>query len=1143
MRLFFKRLFFISFLLSFSPVMAQVHSVKFNLVTGTNGVTLGKITGMVRDKRGFTWFSDQSNRCIIRYDGSHMTRYQNDPKNPNSFGGFYPECLAADSSGNIWIGFYGEGLDKFDPVANKFTHYHHDDKDPGSLHNDFVASILVDHLGNIWVGNYGGLDLLNKQTGKFKHYSHKNNDPTSLSCDTVRALYEDRAGEIWVGTGLVFDDSNPNGGLNLFHRENGTFTRYMHDPKDPHSLISNKVRAIFEDSYGNFWVGTDGDGLHTMDRKTGKFTRYTYDPAKPNQLSRTPLRGVWDHITFITEDADRKIWIGTLLNGIIRYDPVSKQVNHYGSTDDKTGVLKDSTSWWADATPDGFVWISTQNASLYKADIYNTTIPFYGTLSFNSIVFLNPDVNGNYRSTGVITSFNQDGDSILWLGTTIGLIRKDLINKTIHKYLNKPYDPNNISNVITSILSGGSGNLWIGTGNGLNYFNKASGKFTRYYPGAEKRLSDTNAIFGLTKDNHSNIWFGTYGAGIYQLNPVSNNFINYKNSADPNSISGNFITTILADGNDLWIGTDRGNGVNKMNLQTHKFTRYLSGLTIFCMYKDRAGEIWVGAKGGLYQYNKNTDAFVSISEQNPGNNIVQVEAITADKEDNLWVCAETGIYMLNKHRDQVIRFGKEYGIPEANNFIQPGSTFTGQNDEIYFGKDGGYYAFSPEKLNISGSKPKMYFTGFWLDNKPILPDSTNILTHPLDQTKTIELRHNQNVFSFSATSVDFRNASGKTIYYKLENYDVDWRTTQPEDKITYFKVPPGNYTFRIRTPNGTNNDWVEKSIAITILPPWWATWWAYCIYGILFIALVYFIHRYQKAIVIRAERERTRVKELAQAKEIEKAYHELTATQQQLIQSEKMASLGELTAGIAHEIQNPLNFVNNFSDVNKELLEELKEEADKGNLDEIKIIATDVITNEEKINHHGKRAGAIVKSMLEHSRTSSGKKEPTDINKLAEEYLRLAYHGLRAKDKAFNAEMKTDFDESIGKINIVGQDIGRVLLNLYNNAFYACAERSRSAVNQQKSENLILYDPTVWVSTKREKSRVTITVKDNGGGIPEKIKEKIFQPFFTTKPTGSGTGLGLSLSYDIVKAHGGELRVDTTEGEETVFEIQLNTNN
>jgi two-component system NtrC family sensor kinase len=262
----------------------------------------------------------------------------------------------------------------------------------------------------------------------------------------------------------------------------------------------------------------------------------------------------------------------------------------------------------------------------------------------------------------------------------------------------------------------------------------------------------------------------------------------------------------------------------------------------------------------------------------------------------------------------------------------------------------------------------------------------------------------------------------------------------------------------------------------------------------------------------------------AQKQEVEETLSKLKSTQALLIQSEKMASLGELTAGIAHEIQNPLNFVNNFSEVSNELIDEMNEELDKGDLNEAKSIASDIKQNLEKINHHGKRADAIVKGMLLHSRQTQGAKEPTDVNALCDEYLRLSYHGLRAKDKSFNSDFKTDFDPAIGKINILPQDIGRVLLNLYNNAFYSVSEKKKTAG--------VDYQPLVSVSTRKIKelsgsNLVEIIVKDNGNGIPEKVVDKIFQPFFTTKPPGEGTGLGLSLSYDIVKAHGGEITVET----------------
>jgi signal transduction histidine kinase len=244
-----------------------------------------------------------------------------------------------------------------------------------------------------------------------------------------------------------------------------------------------------------------------------------------------------------------------------------------------------------------------------------------------------------------------------------------------------------------------------------------------------------------------------------------------------------------------------------------------------------------------------------------------------------------------------------------------------------------------------------------------------------------------------------------------------------------------------------------------------------------------------------------------------------------------MASLGELTAGIAHEIQNPLNFVNNFSDINAELAGEILDAAAKGDLEEVKALAEDIKSNQGKISEHGKRADSIVKNMLQHSRISSGAKEPTDLNKLADEYLRLAYHGFRAKDKSFNTNIRTNLDPYLPSVPVVPQDIGRVLLNLFNNALYA--------VNERKKMSGEVYEPEISLSSQSNNGNVILTVTDNGPGIPDHIREKIFQPFFTTKPTGEGTGLGLSLSYDIVKAHGGEIKVESTEGEGSVFIVVL----
>ncbi|MBK7939372.1 MAG: two-component sensor histidine kinase [Lewinellaceae bacterium] len=307
--------------------------------------------------------------------------------------------------------------------------------------------------------------------------------------------------------------------------------------------------------------------------------------------------------------------------------------------------------------------------------------------------------------------------------------------------------------------------------------------------------------------------------------------------------------------------------------------------------------------------------------------------------------------------------------------------------------------------------------------------------------------------------------------------------------------------------------------------------------GVLLLAFVLYRNNQQKQranALLQTQKEEIETQKI----QLQSSLETLKSTQAQLIQSEKLASLGELTAGIAHEIQNPLNFVNNFSELSVDLANEIKEEIDKIGIPEkgkayMDELLTDLAQNQQKINHHGKRAAGIVSGMLQHARTSTGTKESTDLNTLADEYLRLSYHGLRAKDPNFNATMITNFDPAIGMVNVIPQDMGRVLLNLINNAFYAVA--------QKKNQNLAGYEPKVTVSSRRiSPEMVEIRIKDNGTGIPDSVKEKIFQPFFTTKPTGQGTGLGLSLAYDIVtKGHGGTMKLESREGEGTEFIIRL----
>ncbi|HEX6890478.1 MAG TPA: two-component regulator propeller domain-containing protein [Chryseolinea sp.] len=1089
---------------------AQLHDTKFKLISGANGVSIGKINGITRDPHGVMWFADQTNGCITRYDGNLMTQYHYDPRNLNSPGGTYPECILADSSGIIWIGYYGMGLDRFDPETNTYTHYRHLPGNSQSLSNDSITAILIDHTGKLWIGTNGGLDMWDPATGKFTQYQHQPSDPTSLSHNVIRSLFEDSDGTLWIGTGLAWA-SNNNGGLNRFNRDQKEFTRFLHDPKNTNSLLDNKVRAIFEDSRRNLWVGTKRNGLHIIDKKTGTVKRISVSPDDKNALFKAPVMTPYDHFTFINEDVTGSLWFGTLSDGLFRYNPITKESTHFSRNNNRSSGFKDYSGWCSYSAPDGLMWVSTQEANLYQIDLYTNIID---ADSLNMIVI----------------DMIEESPSVRWMGTTEGLVRQDLNEGSVQRFRHDPKNENSLSHdVVISVLKASDGMLWLGTQIGLNNFDPTTRKFTRYYidPNVKATLT-ANDIQKVYEDKDQNLWLGSFGGGLIKMGKDSKIISRYlTNPSDTTSIRGDYVNAIVQDqDNSMWVGSVQG-GLNRLNTATGKFQHYLTGITVNSIHKDASAKIWICTDLGLYLYNRDNDTFFLVKEVSENLQGERILAVSEDNKNNLWIVSNITIYCLNENTRNVIRFDEDNGIDKD---MLLGNVIKLQNGHMLFSTRIGYYEIDPEKLVIPLAVPKIHFKSISI-NGELLKSGEEILKEPLSVIKELKLSHDQNVFSIDFDAVDYGEPREKMVYYMLDGYDNEWRRLSATNQVYFFNIPPGKYKFLVKAANTNNGVWVEENISITISPPWWSTIWAYALYSVAFAATVYAVHRLQKDRLVKIEREKAHERELVQAREIERAYSSLKETQAQLIQSEKMASLGELTAGIAHEIQNPLNFVNNFSEVNKELLDELKTEIENGNLEGIKAIANDVISNEEKISHHGKRADAIVKGMLQHSRSSSGQKEPTDINALCEEYLRLAYHGLRAKDKSFNALMKTDFDATIKTINIIPQDIGRVMLNLVNNAFHAVAEKKR-----YQRDN---YEPTVSVTTSRSGDKVLISVKDNGNGISQAILDKVFQPFFTTKPTGQGTGLGLSISYDIVKAHGGELSVKTREGEGSEFTISL----
>jgi signal transduction histidine kinase/ligand-binding sensor domain-containing protein len=1119
--------YFINLLFNCYCIAQDIH---FNLVTPPKNEPWGRVSGMVQDPQGFLWMATNAGG-LYRYDGYNYTAYHHDPSNPNSLGNEWIESIYGSSRDNfLLLGTFGFGLDRFDLATGNFTHHRYNPKDTTTLSNDTITSIIKDQKGMFWIGTENGLNQWNPQTGKFVRFKNNPNDSSSLSDNQVRVLYLDREGTVWIGTKSVWPDNGGTrvGGLNRYNPKTGNFKRYMHKPNDPQSLTDNQITALFEDSRGTFWVGTAGDGLHTMDRGKGTFTRHLYDPKHPERLSRPPLNELFKkfsnivspYIVFISEDSQGKIWIGTFDNGINVYDPATRNTIYYGgNARDSVKKLTESAFSTAFTTTDGTFWLASWGS-------------FFAPLSNLYKINLNKDALSYTIMGKRVYNFYEDGNGVLWIATAQGLYKKGRDGTMQQFVIDKK--ASSLNNMMVDIEEDKAHNLWIATlHNGLYRFNPITQTFIGYHHEAgkdETLISDS--IYTLALANDNKLWIGTWN-GLDELDISSGTFKHYIPDPSFSIREGGAIAEdiLISKNTDIWACV--GRNVNRLNKKTGHFKKYLLGDFSGAnnISEDNNGDLWVGDGDGLYRYNKEADVFTPFYDSTGViNRKTSVFNITEDTKKNLWLKTPKEFIKLNVQKKEASVYETK-GHDYDNFFFNSYVTHKG---EILSGDTLGYIAFHPDSLLKGTRPPAIAVTGFALSDQPVNFGTSPLLPEPVDQVKELRLKNFQNTFSFSFTSIDFTsNGEDRHIVYLLENYDSKWRKADVEGTAGYYNVPPGKYVFKVKAMNNYG-EWAQKEINVVVSPPWWRTWWAYSLYGLLFISGVFMADRIQRRSLIAKERERAREKELAQAREIEKAYNELKRTQTQLIQSEKMASLGELTAGIAHEIQNPLNFVNNFSDVNKELIAEMKEEIDKGNIEEVKIIATDIEENEQKINHHGKRADAIVKGMLQHSRANTGKRELTDINALADEYLRLSYHGLRAKDKDFNADFKTDFDESIDKIEVVPQDIGRVLLNLYNNAFYA--------VNEKKKQLNGTFEPAVTVTTKRTGSKVEVVVKDNGYGIPQKVIDKIFQPFFTTKPTGQGTGLGLSLSYDIIKAHGGELNVETKEGEGAEFIIQLPSN-
>jgi signal transduction histidine kinase/ligand-binding sensor domain-containing protein len=1138
--------------------IAQQSSYKFKNYSVVDGLPENSGTSLLQTRDGYLWIGTQGG--LARTDGYDLISFIPDLDDSTSISDASIFSLFQDRVGSFWVGT-SNGLNLFDPWSLTFKRYIHD---PSNSVSAFVSTIKDDSKGNIWtirVMPDNTLELwrinisLNEQE-RFVHDAVKNNSISApsvyLSRDSETPLYVDLADNVWLGT--------LGGGLNRFDSATGGFIHYRHDPANPLSIATNNVYALYESKNepGIIWVTTlnpqTGNGnLQRLDVKTGNFQTVSelgrsnylsfsfFDDNKGNlwigdnlalhkyniedknvQTYRVPseiangLPAVfWD----ISPDYNGLLWLRTEYSSqMMTFDPnqgIFRKVNM--ATDRPEGVVTfDMISDHA-----GLIWFGSWGSGVYSLDPaqslfqhvqlrdtqserYNRVLSFYedkvgkvwigthldGLTMYDTKTGIWQAVNipGLRRIT--ITTVRGAGDGRAWVASrdVSGLSRIDLVDLESYRLIPLPVDfsakVTNIAGIVREIYTDSDGTTWIAIDGGGIVRLKTDGSSDRfiYDEGNPDRYPDTdNRPFSFYEDA-SGMWVST---NLYMLK--------YDKSSDAFKIvSGNWssITRIIpAKGSSFWAGSYL-NGLIKYDVptSTQRFFGDEQGLahtSIFDMARDNSGNVWLSTGRGLSYFPEDSVRFTN--------------------------------------------FGPSSGIrPGARGSImmlRDGTMITSGAD--------GFYMFNPSSIRPNPVPPKIVLAGLRVFNKNLWPGEPDIEL-PRYSGDVLLFRHNQNMVSIDFTGLFFSNSDEIYYSHKLQGFDDSWSIPSNYRSTTFTNLAPGTYQLMVRASN-PDKVWSEETMVVSfqILKPWWQTWWAYGFYIVILGVAVFFVDRYQRKRLIKQEEERNRERELEHAREIEKAYNNLEiahqnlkSAQKQLIEQEKLASLGQLTAGIAHEIKNPLNFVNNFSAVSIEMVDEVvvdleKYMEDSPDRDFIKETLNFIKANLTKINEHGTRADGIVKSMLMHSRGGSGKMEPTNLNDLIKEYVNLAFHGMRAGKNAISVDLDLKLDESIGDIPMIAEDFSRVILNLTNNAF--------DAMRDKLAKNGEGYKPALKVTTHKEDKLFVIEVADNGPGIPDNIRDKILQPFFTTKKGTEGTGLGLSITHDIVKAHGGFIEIDSTD--------------
>ena len=1095
-------------------------AIAFRHLTREQGLPNAVVYAVAQDALGFVWIGTADG--LGRYDGVEVREFRH-RADSTTVAGNEVQALAAGAGGEVWVGTT-EGLSRYDAAYEAF-------RTVGGLPSENVLALAVDSSGGAWVGTDGGLARVEpgaRSAAAVRGLRLPNPAVQALALDPARDA-------LWVGTA---------GGLVRVNVQTGRGRGF----RPAGAAAASDVSALALSERGVVLVGTTGAGLFSFDVATGAFTAVDIGPGSETAV-----------VLSVHEDASGTVWVGLSGGGLRRLTP-GAGVAVYKAAPGVADALADNQVAAILEDRQGVLWAATTQG-LDRFDRASSTTTRLRHDPADPATIASSDVRAVLAAT----------DGTLYVGTDRSLDRSRNGRTFTHTRVGAGGGAGGgRTRTVSALYESRDKTVWVGTDGAGVYRVGEAGALARVDAGGGLGALRVQA-FLETRDGR--FWIATATDGLVAYDREAGTTTALRQQAG--ALASNDVRALAETPDGTLYAATAAGLCRQRGATSAAATRFLCPAPgnplpsddLTALHATADGTVWAGGRRGLVRLDAQGDTtrYTAAATDLPGE---AVYAITEDDAGNLWISTSGGLTQLDPVTEVFSdRLGASAGTREALGR----AASRGPDGRIYVGGLRGLVSFQPRRLSKSNpNPPQVVVTEVVVSGKAVRPGPESPLAVAAPVADEIRLDYDQEYVTFRFAGLHFADPAQNEYRVRLDGFDDDWREIGTRREETYTSLDPGEYTFRVEAanPDGVRSD-PGAAMTVVVSPPWWGTLWARLGFaGLVVLALVRG-ERWQTARLLRGERaaaetrevvlraetaeaekrkveaelDRTRSVQEANTKleaantRLEASLADLKAAQSQLVQSEKLASLGQLTAGIAHEIKNPLNFVNNFAELSVDLTSELEEDLAAAGMQPVADVLPglaplidDLRENARRIHEHGQRADRIVRAMLLHSRGGTVERARVKVNAFVEEYANLSYHGARANDPDFTAALVREFDPDSGEAEVVPQELGRVLINLLTNAFHAVQEKARTDGRS--------YAPEVTVRTRRDGADVEIVVADNGPGMSPDVLAKIFEPFFTTKPTGEGTGLGLSLAHDIVvQVHGGTLTVESEVGVGTRFRV------